>query len=175
MSNFQKVLLVIAHKDFQLVEYSEAKQVLAAGGIEVVTASDEAGIATSGGGGGQTNVDLTLDEINPPEYDGLFIIGGPGALEHLDNEKSHKLLRDFVADNKAVGAICISTRILAHAGVLKNKKATGWNGDNELGGILSAAGAEYMRAPVVADGNLITATGPRVAAEWGMKILELFK
>ena len=33
---------------------------------------------------------------------------------------------------KIVGAICYSPRILAKAGILKDKKATGWNDDHEL-------------------------------------------
>ena len=100
---------------------------------------------------------------------------------HLDNETTYKLLQewpDFVrlgrtTPGRAYGAICISTRILAHAGVLQGKKATGWNGDGELGGILSAGGAEFVDKPVVVDGNVVTGNGPGAAGEWGEEIVRV--
>ena len=111
--------------------------------------------------------------VSTGDYDGLFIVGGEGALEHLDNETSHQLLKNWQATGKPYGAICISTRILAHAGVLQGKKATGWNGDGELGGILSAGGAEFVDKPVVVDGNVVTGNGPGAAGEWGSEIVKL--
>lgn len=169
----KKVLLIIAHEGYQPREYSVPKEILSKAGIEVVTASDKDGAAISAGTGEKVKVDKVLDEIELLDYDGIFLIGGPGALEHLDNEKIHHLIRLASKNGKLWGAICISPRILAKAGVLQGKKSTGWDGDNELAKILSSAGAEYVRQPVVADGTLITAEGPKAAEEFGKKIIEM--
>ncbi|MBI2444603.1 MAG: DJ-1/PfpI family protein [Candidatus Magasanikbacteria bacterium] len=166
-----KVLLIIAHDGFQPVEYGEPKRILTEAGITVVTASNMSGMATAAHTGEQVAIDCTLDHVQAGDYDGIFFVGGPGALEHLDNEQSYEIARAAAALGKPWGAICISTRILAHAGVLKNKTATGWDGDNELGGILAAAGATYLREPVAVDGLLITAAGPTAALAWSQKIL----
>lgn len=158
----KKVLLIIASEGYQPAEYGEPKRILKEAGFEVVTGSDKLGIAR-----------VLIKDIDVENYDALFFIGGPGALEHLDNEDSYGLLRAWQKSDKPYGAICISPRILAKAGVLKNKKATGWDGDGELAGIFKQCGVEYIREDVVAEGNVITASGPAAAEEFGRRIVEL--
>ena len=167
----KKVLLIIAHLDFQPLEYGGPKKVLSAAGVQVVTASDQGGIAMAAYTGEKVPVDLTLDQVKPAEYDGIFLIGGPGAPDYLNNEITYKIMREIAVSGKLWGAICISPRILAAAGVLQGKKATGWNGDGELGVVLEGAGAEYVREPVV-DGKFITACGPVAAEDFGRAILQ---
>lgn len=167
-----KVLFIIAHEGFQPVEYNDPKNILQENGVEVFTASNLSGVAKAAYGGEDVAVDLLIKDVDVADYDGIFFIGGPGALENLDNDESYKVAKQTSDSGKLWGAICIAPRILAHAGVLKDKKVTGWDDDNELGEILTEAGAEYIHEPVVTDGKLITATGPKAAAEWGRKILE---
>lgn len=169
----KKILLIIAHEGFQPVEYGVPKKILEEAGVKVATGSDRAGVALAAYGGEPVEAEVVLKDIKADDYDGVFFIGGPGAANFLENEAAYRVARDVSLSGKAYGAICYSTRVLAHAGVLKNKKATGWDGDNELGGILAAAGAQYARKPVMADGKLITAVGPKFADEWGRKILEI--
>ena len=171
----KKVLLLIASQDYQPFEYGETKRVLTQAGYQVITVSDGVGTARAAYDGSSTQIDLNLDDVKIENGDALFLIGGPGALNHLDNEKVYSLLRDWQKIGKLYGAICISPRILAHAGVLKNKKATGWDGDNELSGIFEEAGVEYVREGVVIDGNVVTGNGPEVAEEFGKVIGELLK
>lgn len=168
----KKVLLVIADRGFQSREYGMAKEVLQKVGIEVVTAANTLEPAVPAGQGESVPVDLTLAQIKPENYDGIFLVGGGGALEYLDNESVYDLMRAAAEEKKIFGAICISPRILAKAGLLANRKATGWNGDEALAEIFSAAGAEYIKKSVVVDGNLITASGPAAAEEWGETIAQ---
>ena len=171
----KKVLLIIAYRNFQPFEYSMPKGILEAAGLEVITASDQAGMAVSSVSETEAKVDILLTEVEVKNYAGIYFIGGPGALEHLDNEMSYKIAQDARQTGMAFGAICISPRILAKAGVLKGRKATGWNDDGELAKILENGGAQYVRDPVVVDDNLITAVGPTAAEEFGNKIVELLK
>ncbi len=169
------ILLVVAQKDYQPLEYGVPKDVLESNGVKVITVSNQTGVANSVGNFNSVKVDLSLADVDVSEFDGLFFVGGSGALEYLDNEGSYNLLRKWQETGKPYGAICISPRILAKAGVLKNKKATGWNGDGELGDILSKNGAIYINNSVVVDGNVVTADGPSSAEEFGKKILEVLK
>jgi len=168
----KRIILVIAHEGFQPIEYSEPKRILEESGVEVVTASDRAGVARSSNNAIEVSVNVEIQNIKVEDYDGVCFVGGGGAETYLDNEKSYKLAKDFVSAGKLCGAICYSPRILAHAGVLKGKKATGWDGDDELSGIFASVGAEYIKEPVVRDGNIITANGPSSAEDWGRKIVE---
>ena len=169
----KKVLLVVAQKNYQPLEYSIPKAILEEAGVKVFTASNQMGEAHSVGNYNSAKVDISLKEVDITNFDGLFFIGGPGALEYLDNEISYKLLQAWQATGKPYGAICISPRILAKAGVLQNKQATGWNGDNLLEKIFSQFGVGYIGEAVVRDGNVVTADGPSSAEMFGKKILEV--
>lgn len=173
MSNMNKRLLfVIASEGFQPMEYFEPKKVLENAGVKIITGSDKKGKAVSAYTAETAEATVALEEVNTNDYDGVFLVGGPGAIEYLNNEKTYKIIREVANSGKPWGAICISPRILAAAGVLVGKKATGWDGDGELGKIFKKAGAEYVNEPVVVDNNLITATGPSVALAWGETILQ---
>ncbi len=169
----QSIVMIIAFKDFRDEEYFVPRQIFRAAGAVVKTASTEKGTAI-GADGGEVNVDLLVSEINPAEFDAVVFIGGPGALNYLDNEDSYKIARETIAQGKVLGAICISPAILAKAGVLEGKKATVWSSsmDKSAVKILEDNGAVYQPESVVADGKIITADGPAAADPFGMKIVE---
>jgi protease I len=167
-----KVALIIANVGYQQIEYSVPKHIIEAAGIGVETVSDKPGIATAKDNS-TTTVDVTLNELDVTHYKAILFIGGPGALEHLDNETSYKIIQDAIKSRKIVGAICAATRILAKADALEGKKATGWNGDDELEKIYKEHGATFMAKNVVTDGNIITAVGPDAAQEFGQAILQV--
>lgn len=167
-----KVLFVIAFEEFQPIEYRNAKSVVENAGFTVITVSDKMGTAIATDGSTQ-NVDLALDKINLNNYCGIFFIGGSGALEHLDNNTSYKIIQEAFHQNKPVGAICIAPRILAKSGILQGKKATGWDEDEQLATILADCNAHYLsNKDVVIDDNIITATGPDCAHTFGEAIVE---
>lgn len=166
----KKVLLIVAHIGFQSVEYGATKKALEDAGIQVTTGSNVPGLATSKTGE-KIMTDVVLDEVKVREYDGIFFIGGPGALDNLNVEESYGIIHEAIALGKLWGAICIAPRILAEAGVLEGKKVTGWNGDSDLPRILEKAGAIYVADHVVVDDKLITADGPDAAEEFGKAIL----
>ena len=169
----KKVILLIAGEGYQPIEYEVPKQVLQNKGFEVITVSDVSGRAISSDPEQSTEVDFLISEINTDSADALFLIGGPGALDHLDNDQVYKLLQDWQNIDKPYGAICISPRILARAGVLQNKKATGWDGDEKLAEIFAKNNVEYVHESVVVDGNIITANGPTSAQQFAEKIAEI--
>ncbi len=171
----KKVLFIIASKGFQPIEYGVPRQILEDEDVKVFTASNsknEEGHAISSDGSA-VKVDLLLDDVNVDNYDGVFLIGGPNAMEHLDNEKTYRIIR--AADkqlDKLFGAICIAPRILGNAGVLDGRRITGWDKDNKLKGIMSSFNATVIETGVVVDRNLITADGPDHAQDFGMAILK---
>lgn len=171
--NGMKVVLVIASDGFQHIEYRVPKKILEQAHIKVVTASNKPNGAI-GKDGSTAPVDITLDALDMNDYDGIFFIGGPGVLEHLDTPASAHLLAQAKKLNKAYGAICVSVRILAKADVLRGKKATGWDGDHALRTILEGYGAVYEEGkPIVTDGRTVTATGPEAAEQFAQGIIRV--
>lgn len=167
-----KVAFVIASEGYQQIEYNVPKKLLESEGFKVVTVSNQKGVALAKDSS-TTKIDKTLDEINVKDYAGIFFIGGPGAMDNLDNQKSYNVLRDAKANKIPHGAICVSTRILAHAGVLDGVEATGWDGDGKLTQIYKEYHVSYAKAGVIVCNLTITATGPSVAKEFGQAIIEL--
>lgn len=168
----QTILLVIASTGFQPTEYEVPKKILENAGVKVVTASNKPGGAIS-----STNstavVDCVLSSVNITDYNGIFFVGGPGALPALDNSVSYHLITEAKKHNIPYGAICISPRILAKAGALQGKKATGWNGDNAVKSILTGYGAIYSDHDVVTDEFVVTANGPQSAEKFAHAIIQV--
>jgi len=164
--------MVPAFRNFQDEEYFITKKILEDAGVGVLTASNQMGRAV-GVFGGEAPVDILVENLRPADFDAVIFIGGGGSMEYLNNEKSYKVARDTVSENKILAAICISPVILAKAGVLKGKKATVWCSPFERFPIeaLERGGAIYKEEPVVSDGKIITADGPEAAAEFGRAII----
>jgi len=170
----KNIILVVASKGYQPVEYEETKKTLKKGGVSVITASDSSGMAIASDKS-TTEAKLDLNNIIPDRYDGIFFIGGPGTMDNLDNKISYKLIQKASDAGILYGAICISPRILAKAGVLKNKKATGWDGDNELDQVFAKHNVIREQKDVVIDKNIVTASGPKAAKQFGQAILTLLQ
>jgi protease I len=168
----KKVVLIIASNGYQEVEYETPKAILEQHGITVITACDKPGGAIAKNES-TAPVDITLEQLDPQDYDGVFWIGGPGALACLDNSISYKIASAAKKHAIPYGAICISTRILAKSYALEGKRATGWNDDNALEMILKGHGAIYVKHDIVTDGLVVTATGPDVADQFAHGIIRV--
>jgi len=162
-------LMIIAKTGFRDEEYFEPKSVLLKSGAEVVTASLSLGEA-SGMLGGKVMIDTTIDKINVSDYDGIIFVGGVGAAEYWENKVAHKIVKEAVEQNKILGAICIAPMTLAHAGVLKGKKATVFKSEVEK---LKSYGAIYNGKNIEVDGKIVTASGPNVAKLFGEKVRDM--
>ena len=169
----KKALLVVAQTDFQPVEYGDTRAELENAGVSVDVASFEVGEAV-GADGSKINVDVAIKDANTNDYDAVVLIGGPGASKQLvGNQDVISLVQSADNNEKIVAAICISPVVLAQARLLKDRKATVWNGDGKQEEILSAAGADYVEQDVVVDSRIVTANGPGAAKEFGQTIAKM--
>ncbi len=167
----KKIAMFIAFRGFRDEEYTEPKEILEAAGHKVVTVSTAKGEAR-GKFRVTAQVDKTVGEISPADYDALALVGGPGALEHLDTPEVRALFVKAAELGKVIGSICISPVVLAHAGLLKGKKVACWP---EGAAEVVKGGGEYTGAEVEIDGRLITASGPVPAKKYGAALAEALK
>lgn len=170
----RRVVMIIAFRDFRDPEYFIPQQVLKGARAQITTVSTSLGTAI-GADGGEVEVNLLLENLEPKDFEAVVFIGGPGCLKYLDNEKSYKIIQETIAENKVLGAICISPVILAKAGVLEGKKATVWSSALDKSPIktLEENGAIYQDEGVVTDGKIVTANGPVSAKEFGQALIKL--
>jgi protease I len=169
-----RIALVVAHTNYQPIEYNVTKKTLENAGYIITTISDQAGVATATDGS-TTPVNTTLAEADADDFDGIFFIGGSGTLEALDNQYSYDLLRKMHETGKPIGGICVAPRILANAGVLTGKRATGWDGDSALGAVFKEHGVNYAKEPCVVDGDIVTAVDPTSTLEFAENIITIFE
>ena len=163
-----QVAMFIAFQGFRDEEYVEPKKALEAAGHKVVTVSTAKGEAR-GKFRATAQVDKTIDEVDPADYGALALVGGPGALGHLDNPKVHALFKKAEELGKVIGAICISPVVLAHAGLLRGRTVTCFpDGSAEV----EKGGGKYTGAELETDGRLITASGPVPAKRYGQALAE---
>lgn len=170
-----RILYFVAPSGFRDEELFDTRAALEEEGFESVTASTRPGVAR-GKLGGDTRIDLTLDEIDAGDFRAVVFVGGPGVEEHAlyENRKVVELAQRFATEGRIVSAICIAPRILAKAGLLKGRRATAF-ADSETLAMLKAGGALYSGKPVEADGRIVTANGPMAARDFGNKIAEILR
>lgn len=140
---------------------------------------EEAGYATrlagpalrdyAGKHGYPVTADLRISEVSSADYDGLLIPGGfmPDKLRR--DARVLELTREFFAAGKLVAFICHGGWIPISARILRGKRVTGSLGIKDD---LENAGAIWVDAPVVADGNLISSRTPRDLAPFARAMVD---
>lgn len=166
-------VMIIANQGFQDDEFQQPKTVLEETGIKVIVASTSLDEAT-GMNGAKVKPDILLKDIDINAFDAILFIGGSGATVYLDDPVAQKIAQDAVSAHKIVGAICIAPVCLAKAGVLKGKKATAYPVESNQKE-LAACGVTYTASDVEIDGNIITASGPKAAKQFGEEIVKALK
>lgn len=108
------------------------------------------------------NVDKTIAEVNPDDYDVLFIPGGhpdgaPTTVRKI--KKAQEITKSFFARNKLVAAICHGPYTLVSADVVRGRRLTSYWRDG-VPEEIKAAGGTYEDKEVVVDGTLVTSRWP---------------
>lgn len=159
-----KVMVPFA-EGFEEVEALTIVDVLRRAGIQVDTVGVVGSVINSAHGI-RIMVDKKLSEVTHTDYDAIILPGGnPGYINLGRSTQVIEMVKKFNSQNKLIGAICASPSILAKEGLLDNKRATIYPGNEKL--------LAYPRdKPVVIDGNIITSQGPGTAMEFALKIVE---
>ncbi len=102
----------------------------------------------------------------PALPDGLVLPGGPGHKNLLGSALVIELVKKMFGAGKLCAAICAAPLVFAKAGILANKKATCFPGDED-----KLEGALFVEQPVVVDGNIITSRGAGTAVPFALEII----
>lgn len=112
-------------------------------------------------------------ELREADYDVVILPGGHEAPDRVRQIKEVlAFVRAMYEKGKIVAALCHGPWITISAGIMKGKKATCYQG---MADDLRNAGAEYVEAPVVVDGNLITSPHYRNNGDFMRAVLASFR
>lgn len=115
--------------------------------------------------------DVQISEVVDQAFDMIVLPGGQPGADHLrDNPLLQNLIKQHAADNKYIAAICAAPRVLAHLGLLENKRATSYPGALDAATLKST---ELKDTPIEMDGNIITSRGPGTAMDFALQLIEL--
>ena len=155
-------------------ELTEPWATLESAGAQPVLVSEEPGTITALIGdwdrGDDFTVDLTLDEADPADYDALVLPGGTLNSDKIrTNPKAIAFVQSFMEAGKPVASICHGPWILIEAGVVRGRTLTS---TTRIATDLRNAGADWVDAEVVVDGNLLTSRSPRDLPAFNAALLE---
>ncbi len=108
----------------------------------------------------------TFDDYEAPDV--LFIPGGPGQLQAMDDEPLIDFVKRAGESAKYITSVCTGSLVLAAAGLLVGKRATShWSVVDQL----ALMGAEPVRERVVEDGNIITGAGVTAGIDFALTLV----
>ena len=117
-------------------------------------------------------VDRTVEEARPDDYDALVVPGGVGNPDTMRNdENAVQFVRGFFEQGKPVGVICHGPWMLVEAGVVRGRTVTSWP---SLRTDIRNAGGEWVDREVVVDQGLVTSRKPDDLPAFKAKIVEEF-
>lgn len=102
-------------------------------------------------------VDTSIDDVNASDFDAVVVPGGFSPDYMRRKPPMIDFIREVGEAGKPVAAICHGSWALASAGLLKGRQSTSYFSIKDD---IEGAGGEYVDAPVVVDGNVITSRIP---------------
>lgn len=138
-------------------------------GIEVVTAGLDTGPVRASRGTVLVP-DTSIDSALQQDYDMVVLPGGLPGADHLNaDSRVIDLLKKMANSGKFTAAICAAPKVLATAGLLEGRRATGFPGVLEG---MQLGATQLSSEPVVTDGKVITSRGPGTAMDFALTLIE---
>lgn len=115
---------------------------------------------------------IDVTELRESDYD-LVVL--PGGHEAPDRVRQIKEVLTFVKamndKNKVISSICHGPWIMISAGIVKGRTVSGYIAIKDD---IQNAGANYVEAPVVVDGNFVTSPHYKYNGDWMRETLKKF-
>jgi len=157
---------------FQDVEYEKPADAFRKAGHEITHVGLKAGAVVHGEHGMTVRIERAVHDVHASDFDALFIPGGYSPDKLRVDDDAVRFANEFFGSGKPVFGICHAAQLLITARVLKGRRVTGWKSIIQD---IKNAGAEYVDAEVVVDGNLVTSRKPEDIPAFSKAALEMLK
>ena len=168
-----KRIAILAEEGFEDSELIEPMRALKDAGARVLIVGSGSQETYRGKRGGATViVDATADKVKAEDFDAIIVPGGYAP----DKMRLHQSMVDLVRKahdlGRVVAAICHGPQLLISAEIVRGRRVTSWP---SIAVDLRNAGADWVDAPVVQDGNLITSRKPADLPRFNKAIIEALR
>ncbi|QLG28238.1 type 1 glutamine amidotransferase [Halorarum halophilum] len=157
-----RVGVSLAPEGTEEVEFTEPNQAVSDAGARVDVLGVETGEADTVNDdldpGDTYEVERSLSEVSPDEYDALIVPGGTVDADKLRvDDDAVELLREHVAADRPVGVICHGPWTLVEADVVDGRTLTSYPSPRID---VHNAGGEWVDEEVVTDGGVVSSRNP---------------
>lgn len=161
-----KSVAVFLASGFEEIEAVTVIDVLRRADLQVTVAGLQDGLIT-GSHEITLKPDVTLDEIQPGEFDMVVLPGGLPGTDYLRKDpRVLGFLKEMQKAGKYTCAICAAPVVLKEADVARGKAVTSHPVVQE-----DLSGLDYREDRVVKDGTVVTSRGPGTAMEFALELV----
>lgn len=166
----KKIFIMLAN-GFELIEAMAPVDVLRRAGLNVVTVSTlENTLEVESAQKVKVIADINIENMNSGEGVMVVIPGGfPGFVNLRTDEKVIKIVKEYLNNNRYVGAICGGPTILGVNNLISDYKFTCHTSVKE-----DMNSSNYLEGDAVIDRNLITSPGAGKSVEFGFALASIF-
>lgn len=171
----KRIAFVMANEGVEQVEFTEPRKAVEQAGAEVDVIAPQSGQIQAFNHLDKADtfdVDKTTSDAKSDDYDGVVLPGGVANPDQLRADMDGvRLVREFFAAGKPVGAICHAPWTLVEADVVDGRKLTSWP---SLQTDIRNAGGNWVDQECVVDSGLVTSRKPDDLPAFCSKIVEEF-
>jgi len=168
-----KRIAILSEEDFEDSELIEPLRSMKNAGARVVIVGTGSKKSYRGKrGNASVSVDTTADKVKVEDFAAIIIPGGYAPDKMRRDPSMVELVKKAYELGKVVAAICHGPQLLISANVVRGRRVTSWP---SIAVDLENAGAEWVDAPVVQDGNLITSRKPADLPRFNKAIIEALR
>lgn len=169
------IAILITH-GFEQVEFTEPKKALETLGAITKVISSKRGKVQGFNHDTKADlfdVDLTFDEADPKDFDGVLLPGGVFNADQIRIiPEAQRIVQGIHNDGKPIAVICHAPWLLVSAGLVKGKTLTSWP---SLRDDIRNAGATWVDKEVVVDGTWVCSRKPDDIPAFNQKMIEKFE
>jgi protease I len=166
---------ILVTKGFEQVEMTSPRDALHKAGAETFIISPSGGKVQGFDGtetADQFEVDMTLDQADPKDFDAVLLPGGTYNADKLRVEpKAQAFVKKMDEKGKPVAVICHAPWLLISAGLVKGRRLTSYH---TLQDDLRNAGAHWQDLEMVRDHNWVSSRNPDDLPAFNRAMLEMF-
>lgn len=168
-----KRIAILAEEDFEDSELIEPLRSMKNAGARVVIVGTGSKKNYQGKqGNAKISVDTTADKVKAKDFAAIIVPGGYAPDKMRRDPSMIELVKKAYELGRVVAAICHGPQLLISANIVRGRKLTSWP---SIAVDLKNAGAKWIDAPVVQDGNLITSRKPADLPRFNKAIIEALR